>query len=118
MTSHSVTPCHPTAADRPDVETLLSGLPESARVAWAAEIAVAEQGMHGPALSAAEVDTACRDYVGNGNLTPDKTPNLKHFRGYLRNHASPARQLTNGADFVSELQQWAAETDAKEKANA
>jgi hypothetical protein len=60
-------------------DALLAIVPH--REAWEAELNVATQGMHGPALTSEQVEVACRDYLGNGAA---KNPNLKHFRAYLR----------------------------------
>lgn len=73
---------------RADVVSLLDALPTVAmRTAWQAEIAVAEEGMHGRPMSAAQIAQACRDYVGNGHTAVD--PSLRHFRAFLRDAAKP-----------------------------
>jgi hypothetical protein len=64
------------------VNQLVAALPVDRRAAWSAEIGAAQQGMHGPILTEDQIERACRDYIGNGNL---ERPNLKHFRGYLAN---------------------------------
>jgi hypothetical protein len=63
------------------VAALLALVPEPSRPAWRAEIASAREGMHGPALTAEQVETACRDYLGNN---AEGQRSLRHFRGYLR----------------------------------
>lgn len=55
---------------------------------WAAEVRVARQGMHGPAISAEQLRQAVSDYVGNGSR-----PNLMLFRGYLERAARPAMRV-------------------------
>jgi hypothetical protein len=77
------------AADELDaVAALLARIPDAARPAWAATIRVAEEGMHGPALTRTQIDTACRDYLGNGNLAK-ASPSMRHFRAYLADVARP-----------------------------
>lgn len=68
---------------------LLSRIPSSSRPAWAAEIAAAKQGMHGPVMTAEQVQVACRDYHGNGNLSQ---PSMRHFRAYLAGARRPTRE--------------------------
>ncbi len=53
---------------------------------WVAEAAASLDGMHGPPLSPRQLGEALREYVGNGNL---RTPNFRHFRGYLRTASNP-----------------------------
>lgn len=65
---------------------LLDRIPASRRKAWQDEIRVAKQGMHGPAMTRAQIDEACRDYLGNGNLD---NPSMRHFRAYLRDATRP-----------------------------
>lgn len=60
-----------------DYEKLLAKVPDAE--AWAAEIRVASEGLHGKTLSPTQIGQAIRDYLANG-----ATPNLRHFRGYLR----------------------------------
>jgi hypothetical protein len=89
------------------IETLLSSLPASTRMAWQAEIAAAEQGMHGPSLTRQQIEVACRDYVGNGNI--GEKPSLRHFRAYLRSgglspkqHAGPISKQERGRASLAE----------------
>lgn len=60
-------------------EELLRLIPR--RTAWEAEMNAAIQGMHGPPITADQVELACRDYMGNGALA---SPSLDHFRAYLK----------------------------------
>ena len=70
-----------TVAASPDVQRLLDGLPnDAARMAWSAEIEAAREGLRGTQLTQEQIDRACRDYVGNGNLA---SPSLRHFRAFL-----------------------------------
>lgn len=73
------------------VASLLSRIPEASRPAWRAELAVVEQGMHGPAMTPEQVQRACRDYLGNGNLRRAE-PSMRHFRAYLSDAARPPRE--------------------------
>ena len=80
----------------PDFEALMARVPN--RAAWTAEIRVAVEGMHGPAVSWPQIGKAIRDYNGNG-----ATPNLSYFRGYLRRAAAPAPPANtqgNSADTI------------------
>lgn len=67
-------------------EELLARVPNPP--AWKAELDGARDGMHGPQLTDEQIELACRDYLGNGAIA---TPNLKHFRGYLRQAAKTDR---------------------------
>lgn len=60
---------------------LLERIPEASRPAWAAQLRAAEQGMDGPPIPRAKILEACRDYLGNENLTGQRS--LRHFRAYL-----------------------------------
>jgi uncharacterized protein YdaU (DUF1376 family) len=68
------------------VVALLARIPEASRPSWRAEITAAQTGMHGPPLTAEQVQTACRDYLGNEN---EGQRSLRHFRGYLRSIGRP-----------------------------
>jgi hypothetical protein len=78
----------PAAVEFDAVEALLAQIPEASRPAWRAEIAMVEQAMHGPSMTAEQVQRACRDYVGNENLVGQRS--LRHFRAYLADAARPA----------------------------
>lgn len=96
------------------VVELLAMVPAESRTAWAAEIQVAKQGMHGPPLTDEQIQTACRDFVGNGGM---EQPSLRHFRGYLRNPTPPkaARSAGETSPYLTpEMRAWAAEQDAKD----
>lgn len=67
------------------VDALLAMIPANARAAWSAEISVAKQGMHGPILTEAQVQHACREYIGDGHVGGQRDPVLRHFRAYLSN---------------------------------
>jgi hypothetical protein len=80
------------------VAALVARIPEPSRPAWQAQINAAREGMEGPPLSDAQIETACRDYLGNQN---DGQRSLRHFRGYLRSIATqdrPALSTTRSAD--------------------
>jgi hypothetical protein len=68
------------------VAVLLDGLQPNMRTAWAAEIAVTRDGMHGAPLTADQLQVACREYVGDGHLS---RPSLRHFRAYLAHVVQP-----------------------------
>lgn len=90
------------------VAALVARLPEQQRAAWSAEIRVAKEGMHGKPLTDAQVQQACRDYLGNETLD---RPSLRHFRGYLKNanvtprspRAGPRSKLEEGR---ASLKRW------------
>lgn len=69
---------------------LLERIPEASRPAWAAQLRVAEQGMDGPPIPRAKILEACRDYLGNENLTGQRS--LRHFRAYLAQAAKKAAE--------------------------
>jgi hypothetical protein len=87
------------------VTALIERIPEASRPAWRAELASAEQGMHGPALTAGQVQTACRDYLGNEN---EGKRSLRHFRGYLRSIGEPRPTRPIAAPGDSGEPAWAA----------
>lgn len=93
-------------------EELLSRVPH--RATWEAELNAALHGMHGPVLTAEQVDQAIGDYLGNGDALK---PNLRHFRGYLRDAGRPKPlPASNGSTdpTIAALEQWKRDTDAKE----
>lgn len=65
-------------------ESLLAAVPN--RGAWEAEIDAATSGMHGPAVTPAQLDQAIGDFVGNGCAA---RPNMRQFRAYIRAAAQP-----------------------------
>lgn len=72
---------------RTDLCTLLdrvAATPDASVEAWMAEIRVAGDGMHGPAVTGEQLGRAVRDFNGNGGDL-----SLKLFRGYLRDAARP-----------------------------
>jgi hypothetical protein len=75
-------------------ERLLSLVPE--RTAWEGELAVAKDGAYGARFKATDeqIETACRDYLGNGNGTK---PNLAHFRAHLRRIVTAAPAIATPA---------------------
>lgn len=82
-----------TDADRNALTALLRSV--DAPGPWLAEIGAHLDGLHPPQLTPAQAGEALRDFVGNGGL---RSPNLKHFRGYLRNagRARDRPSRTNG----------------------
>lgn len=85
-----------------DFDQLIDQLPVRTRDAWNAEIlsattlAIRHEGKNLPPPSPAQIGEAIRDYNGNG-----ATPNLAHFRGYLRRSTAgprggPVRSQKNG----------------------
>jgi hypothetical protein len=97
------------------VAELLATVPAESRAAWSAEIAVAREGMHGPPLSDEQIQTACRDFVGNGGMA---APSLRHFRGYLRNPTPPKSPRATGDSnpfLTPTMRALAAEQDARER---
>lgn len=77
------------------VMQVIASMPTDAvRAAWKAEMNAAMQGAHGPALTGAQVEQACRDYIGNNHL--EDKPSLRHFRSFLRNAGRPPRPGATG----------------------
>lgn len=72
-------------------EMLLAAVPH--RETWEAELNAAVQGMHGPALTPKQLEAALTEYIGNGEITPPKIPNLRHFRAYLARAAKPPKPV-------------------------
>lgn len=79
------------AAHRATLDRIAATVPSPET--WALEMRARLDGMHGPRLTAQQLGDAITDYVGNGNL---KTPNFKHFRGYLNNATRPNEPVANG----------------------
>jgi uncharacterized protein YdaU (DUF1376 family) len=77
------------AAYHPDLVDLLSRVPNA--TAWTAEMAVALEGMHGPAVTGEQLGQAVRDYNANG-----EEPSLRLFRGYVRDTTKPRPPASNG----------------------
>jgi hypothetical protein len=77
------------------VAALLALVPEPSRPAWRAEIAAAREGMHTAALTAEQIQTACRDYLGNN---AEGQRSLRHFRGYLRSIGTPREAVIPRVD--------------------
>lgn len=79
-------------------EQLLSAVPD--RQAWEGEIQMCQGGARGQRYraTAEQVETACRDYLGNG---ASRSPNMAQFRAYIRravsgDEAPPARRGGTG----------------------
>ncbi len=94
-------------------ETLLSAVPN--RAAWEAVLNGALQGLDGPMLTAAQLERAVTDYVGNGEHAK---PNLRYFRAYLRDAARPAETPIRhsasggGARNDAALEAWLAKKES------
>lgn len=88
------------------VEQLLASLPtDVVRSSWKAEMNAALQGAHSKPLTGAQIEEACRDYIGNGH-SADK-PSLRHFRAFLKSagnppaDAAPRRPRFGEVDFAA-----------------
>jgi len=87
--------------DRMALTTLLAVVPN--RLAWIAELAASLEGMHGPALTPAQLGESKRDYDANGH---HQNPSLSHFRSYMTRAAkaipqTSAAQTTSGGGGAS-----------------
>lgn len=102
-TEEEIARCLPNDADRIALTALLHRVPN--RPTWLFEIAAALNGMHGTSLSPAQLGQVLRDFVGNG---ASAQPNLRVFRGYIRNGSKPPPEAHASPDDVkSKLDKWA-----------
>ena len=96
-----------TTSSSSSVERLIASLPtEVMRVSWRAEISAAKHGAHGKPLNDAQIELACRDFIGNGH-TAEK-PALRHFRAFLtsggklpRSNGSRKGNITEGREKLA-----------------
>lgn len=91
-------------ADRLALTAICAKAPSPAT--WVAEMHARLDGMHLPKLTPEQLGAAIREYVGNGEL--ERSPNFRHFGGYLSNIAqpsfrSPRKQSNPGAQQVANI---------------